>query len=291
MDELDRVAGRAGEGDSVRPSLARLLDEEGYASRDQVEDALREGSQTGERLGEVLLRRAIVDERQLARLLARQWNLPYLDEHELSVDPEALSLLPADEAQRLATVPVGWQEGRLKLVIAEPSKERLHALNQRLGDETEIAVVSGGTLARLLEQTQTPPATAGAATGIGGSDQPAVTSELLPTLAALVGELDEGTARVLAVRGKLEQLAGQLVEQQQALARHEVELADAQRTLEHDQNRISRLERELAETRHSREDADRANDDLRRQLAAQQQLLSSFRRQLLELAETLSHTE
>jgi len=56
----------------IRPPLGRLLAEAGVASEYELQLALAEGMGTGERLGEVLLRRGWIDECGLARLLAQQ---------------------------------------------------------------------------------------------------------------------------------------------------------------------------------------------------------------------------
>jgi hypothetical protein len=265
-----------GEGGLPRPSLARLLDEEGVASRGEVEDALAEGAQTGERLGEVLLRRAVVDESKLAQLLARQWRLPFADEGELEPEPSALLQLPADQARELGAVPVAWEEGVLRVVVAEPTDERIGEVRRRLGREARFVVVAASVLERLLARAEVSgtETDAGGAPGVGPS---------VAVIAELVGELDQGTARVLAVRGRLEQLAAALVEREQALARSEAELADARRVRDSDRNVIGQFQRELDELRRVRMQDQDALDKLRSELERRQELLASLRAQLTEM--------
>ena len=266
----------AGEGGLRRPSLARLLDEAGVASPDEVQAALVEGAQTGERLGEVLLRRAIVDEVQLARLLARQWDLPFAEDPE--PDPVALSLLTRDQARALEAVPVGWQDGVLRVVVAEPSEERIGAVKRQLGGDARFAVVAASVLERLLARAEA----AGIDTDAGGDSRGAGPS--IAALAELVGELDQGTAKLMAVRGRLEQLAAELLEREQALAGSDRELAEAQRARDRDLHTINQLQGELDELRRSgHHDQDKLRE-LRGELDRRNELLGSLKAQLVEMA-------
>src|SRR5207244_10380150 len=58
----------AGTSPAVRVPLGRLFVNAGLLTETQVDDALREGSQTGERLGEVVVRRGLVTEEKVAQL-------------------------------------------------------------------------------------------------------------------------------------------------------------------------------------------------------------------------------
>jgi hypothetical protein len=265
-----------GEGGPPRPSLARLLDEAGVASPDQVEAALVEGAQTGERLGEVLLRRAIVDEVQLARLLARQWGLPFAEDSE--PNPAALSLLPREQARTLEAVPVDWQDGVLRVVVAEPTEERIGAVKRELGGDVRFAVVAASVLQRLLAWAEA----AGRGADAGG-DSGGV-GPYLAVFAELVGDLDQGTAKMIAVRGRLEQLAAELLEREQALARSEGELAEARRARERDLHTIDQLQREVDELRSSGQHHEDALRELRGELDRRNELLASSKQQLMEMA-------
>jgi hypothetical protein len=284
MEKLGST-GSSNDGGVARPSLARLLDEEGFASRDEVEQALAEGLETGERLGEVLLRRAVVDEFQLARLLARQCALPYVDEEQLETDSRALSVLKSDEARALGAVPLRWERGVLQVVVADPSEERLHEVSRRVGGEVRFAVVASSVLERLL-------ARANRGAGESGSEDepegPAGMDQSLSILAELAGELDEGTARVLAVRGKLERLAAGLVEREQTIARFEAELADARRSNDRDQNTIAQLRIALAEARRAGEREQNIIAELRRELDRRNELLGSLKTQLSEITDAFA---
>jgi Type II secretion system (T2SS), protein E, N-terminal domain len=223
---------------STRPPLARLLQEEGLATRERVEEALAEGARTGERLGEVLLRWQLVDERQLARLLARQWHLPFLDEQEVVPERAALTVLAAADAQRLAAVPVFWQDGVLRVVVAEPTEERLAEVHARIPQGVAFAVVTSGTLERLLARGEVPPAEA--AQGPSGENPVRGFDEL-------VDLLDDETAHLHTLCERVQQFAAFVADRDQTAVRLENELDAARAAREQNLRTIDRLRAEVEE--------------------------------------------
>lgn len=219
---------------SARPPLARLLDEEGLAAREQVEQALAEGERTGERLGEVLLRWQLVDERQLAMLLARQWQLPLLDEHELAPDATALATLPLEDARQIGAVPVRWEDGVLRVAVAEPTEERLAEARARIPREVTFGVVTHGAYTNLLTDGEQAP------TEQTPSDERRGFDELL-------GSLEEETAQLSRLREQVQQFAAFIAERDQAAARLETELVAARAEREQGLQTINHLEAELQE--------------------------------------------
>src|SRR5581483_5472515 len=124
-----------------RIPLGQLLVEAGLLSQDQVHDALQEGSLTGERLGEIAVRRKLVTEDDVARVLATQWGLDYVERSSIWFDPAALARLSREDAQELEALPTRVQDGRVVVAVAEPTEQRLAALREVIGDETVMVVV------------------------------------------------------------------------------------------------------------------------------------------------------
>ena len=99
-----------GEPGTKRAALGSLLIQSGIATKSQVKEAVNEGLQTGERLGEVAVRRGWATQEQIAILLADQWQLRYLGTEALAVDLAALRLLPIAAVRELDAVPIGFDE-------------------------------------------------------------------------------------------------------------------------------------------------------------------------------------
>src|SRR5207244_11696879 len=123
-----------------RIPLGRRVVNAGVLTETQVDDALREGSQTGERLGEVVVRRGLVTEEKVAQLLAQQWDLSYVDRASIWFDADALARLSREDAKRLQAMPTRVQDGRVVVAVAEPTEQRLAALREVIADTVVVVV-------------------------------------------------------------------------------------------------------------------------------------------------------
>jgi len=129
-----------------RVPLGRLLVDAGFLTRAQLDDCLFEGSKTGERIGEVVVRRGLATEDDVARLLAEQWGLEYVERSSIWFDGNALTRLSREDAQRLEVLPTRVEGGRVVVAVAEPTEQRLAAIRELIGDETVLIVVPKSAL-------------------------------------------------------------------------------------------------------------------------------------------------
>ena len=93
---------------------ARLVDEAQLAAAYDVHQ--REGRS----LGRVLVDLGVLTEAQLVAALAEQIGLPFVDLSDHNVDGSAVALLPAAVCRRHAVLPIGYDDGRLVLAMADP---------------------------------------------------------------------------------------------------------------------------------------------------------------------------
>lgn len=168
-----------------RVPLGRLLIDAGL-SKAQVDDALAEGRDTGERLGEVVVRRGLLTEDDVARVLAQQWDLEYVERSAIWFDAGALARLARGDAQRLEALPTRVEDGRVVVALAEPTEQRLASLRELLGEETIFIVVpksalDAGLRSDLLPKTVRPgPAPAVERKVDESHAEPAEQADLLP---------------------------------------------------------------------------------------------------------------
>jgi type II secretion system (T2SS) protein E len=222
----------------VRQPLLAVLASAGVASEEDLRSALAEGMDSGERLGEVVLRRGWLDEAGLARVLAEQWDLPFLEDASPAIDQTAFRLIAAEDARRVGAVAIGFDEGRPLVALSEPSAERLADVRSLAGTEVAFAVVTTGTLERLFEGGP-------AATVLQDNPPPSDPAELNPQL-ELVLELDEGITLLAGVRSKLEALDNLLQTSQRELAASQERLAALEAGREEARAQIEQLESDLA---------------------------------------------
>lgn len=145
----DGADGR-GEMRTHRPALGALLTQAGIATDEQVKDALAEGMRTGEKLGEMVVKRGWATEERLAQLLAEQWGLRFSKADALSIDPLAIRRLSLAEARELEAVPVWFDLHGLVMAIAEPSNDLFAAVQTTVGDVSYV-VVARSALKSLLQ--------------------------------------------------------------------------------------------------------------------------------------------
>jgi hypothetical protein len=89
-------------------------------------------------------------EEAAARELAEKAGLEYLQPGAVTVDPRALSVLPAGECRRLRAVPLAAVAGSAVVAVADPSEERLSEIRAVAGEATRFVVLTERTLEALL---------------------------------------------------------------------------------------------------------------------------------------------
>ena len=106
----------------VRVRLGTILLRNGALTPEQLENALTSMSRTGERLGETLVRLDWLTERDVARALAEQYGLDYLDLRLARPEPSALALLPAVTAAELSALPIRLLgDDRVLVAVSDPT--------------------------------------------------------------------------------------------------------------------------------------------------------------------------
>jgi hypothetical protein len=105
------------------PRLGDMLVQKGLISAEQLQDALMESHASGKRLGEVLLDRQWLFEDELARTLAGQLGLPYVNLRSTGVDLGAARTIPAQTGIRFAVIPIGVRAGVVRVAFADPTDD------------------------------------------------------------------------------------------------------------------------------------------------------------------------
>jgi type IV pilus assembly protein PilB len=114
------------------PALGALLLRDGLVREAELEAALAEQRGSGKRLGEVLVERGTVTRTQVARVLAEQHELPFIELAESDVQIEAATLLPEDLARRYTALPVTIEPDDSVLVAVADPTNVMHSDELRL---------------------------------------------------------------------------------------------------------------------------------------------------------------
>jgi Type II secretion system (T2SS), protein E, N-terminal domain len=104
-------------------------------------------------LADSILAGQALSERDLARLLAAQMGLPFVDLEHSAIDPLAAQLLPEDDARMYSALPIALLEGRAVLAVARPTNEpAIRRVAERIGREVDLAVAARSDLLRAIER-------------------------------------------------------------------------------------------------------------------------------------------
>jgi type IV pilus assembly protein PilB len=101
--------------------LGDLLVREGLISREQLDQALIEQRNSGDRLGYTLVKHGFVREIEVTKMLARQYRVPAVDLSRFEVDPKLIKLIPGEVALKHTVLPLKREGRTLTVAMVEPT--------------------------------------------------------------------------------------------------------------------------------------------------------------------------
>jgi type IV pilus assembly protein PilB len=101
--------------------LGDILLEGGLVSSDQLAIAYEEQERVGRALGRVLIEQGVLTESQLVAALATQIGLRFVDLGDFPVDGSAIGRVPGPVCRRHAAIPIGFEDGKLLVAMADPA--------------------------------------------------------------------------------------------------------------------------------------------------------------------------
>lgn len=99
--------------------LGTVLLEEGLITDEVRKRAIEITTEADQALGRVLVDEGFLPESDLVRARARHIGIDFVDLSEITVDPAAASLIPDALARRYAALPIGFEDGRLIIAMAD----------------------------------------------------------------------------------------------------------------------------------------------------------------------------
>jgi hypothetical protein len=185
------------------------------------------------------------DERSAAIETARSWELPYLEDESLIVDGESATRVGGEELARIGAAPVRCGDGNIRVVLADATPERIAGIREHFSGGIEIGVVTPSTLAPLLDAASMASVTnhndsltSGAATAAPVWGR---------SLERLLGLFDAEATRLHELRGKLQELGGEMAAREQRVQELETELQRIRVERLRDQEAVDRLKHELSD--------------------------------------------
>jgi hypothetical protein len=140
------------------PALGVLLVREGLVSREDLnaileeQRAARHQRVSGRQLGQILVEREMVTPKQVARLIAEQYELLFVDLETSDIDVRIASVLDRELAERLSAIPIHLRvDGSYLVAIADPATVLFSdELRGALGSSPHFAVVGPEAIASAI---------------------------------------------------------------------------------------------------------------------------------------------
>ena len=123
-----------------RGLLGEVLVKRGLVTDAQVAQALKQQAGSGKRLGEVLVDTGALDERGLVDALADFFGLPVTDLRRHTPFPEAIALIPEEIAREHLVIPVHLDSDGLHVAVAQPSDDLRFLLAETSGHSVRLTL-------------------------------------------------------------------------------------------------------------------------------------------------------
>ncbi len=136
-----------------RRRLGEILLDWGVVTPAGIEEALAHAKSEGLRIGDALVALGLADEEDVAKALASQYDMEYIDLDRNVVVPDEMHLIPQDLIRKHLVLPMGRENGRLKVIITDPlDLETLDMLQFRLNCTLETCLASKTKMRDFIEQ-------------------------------------------------------------------------------------------------------------------------------------------
>lgn len=103
-----------------RSLIGELLLKKGIITQEQLNAAYDEHMRTNAKIGAIFVSRGFATEEDIARALSEQLDFAYVDLSTYQIQPDALSVIPAQAAARLNVIPLFKVEDSLTIAMSDP---------------------------------------------------------------------------------------------------------------------------------------------------------------------------
>ena len=105
-----------------RKKLGEILVGWGIIDANALADALKYAEEHGKRVGEALVELELCSEDDVAKALATQFGLEYIDLDKHIVDHNILELIPNNLSESYLVIPLAEEGERLKVIVTDPPR-------------------------------------------------------------------------------------------------------------------------------------------------------------------------
>ena len=118
-----------------------------------LEEGLEHAKSQRMKIGEALIAKGLVDEEDVTKALASQFDMEYVDLDQTDVTPSDLHLISEEVIRKHLVLPIGRENGQLRVIITDPLDiETLDMLRFRLDTEIQPCLASRGKMRAYIDK-------------------------------------------------------------------------------------------------------------------------------------------
>ena len=137
-----------------RRHLGEILYKAGLVKKEPLINAIKTSKTKNKRLGQVLLELGLLDEETLTKAIAKQFELEYVNLDKITIPPEAIKLVSEDLIRKHNVLPLGMNNGRLRLIISDPlNLDTMDAIRFRLNTELDCCLASPSKISSYIQES------------------------------------------------------------------------------------------------------------------------------------------
>jgi type IV pilus assembly protein PilB len=142
----------APERDLSAPLFGALLLDQQLVTQEQLDQALAEQPRSGLRLGELLVRTGVLDERQVTGALAEQFGIEVGDLSRQAPDPQLAGRLREDVARKYMALPLREADGVVDVVVGNPRPGMEAEIQRALGSPIHLYAVPASSARHAIDR-------------------------------------------------------------------------------------------------------------------------------------------
>jgi len=137
-----------------RMHLGEILFKAGLVEKQALINAIKTAKSSNKRLGQVLLELGLINEDTLAKAIAKQFGLKYVDLDDVTIPSDAVKIVPEDLIKRHNILPLSVNDGRLSLIISDPMDlDMMDSVRLRLNKELDCHIANPKKIREYIENS------------------------------------------------------------------------------------------------------------------------------------------
>jgi type II secretory ATPase GspE/PulE/Tfp pilus assembly ATPase PilB-like protein len=133
--------------------IGQLLKKKGLITEERIQLALAHQKITGSLFGETLIKLGFVSSVELAKTLAEQAGIPFIDLSEYTVSEEAIKLFPKEIAEKAGFIPLRLSEGTIEIGITNPTNvHAIDTVSRLIKKQPKVFIIDGEAFHETLEK-------------------------------------------------------------------------------------------------------------------------------------------